>query len=195
MKEESLVALLRSAGEFELAVSANLDERISRTIFDSRKKEPYRFQEKLSSLFRLQYGISLLLVLILTGSLLKMRVDSVREDALYRQIIAEIISINEKKDVKRAMNIYSEDFFRQNRKADIRKNIEELFGHYSTIRYLPEKMEVVVRKDRILIRNKVRYSALPRDREYAPILLQGRERIYLKKDRDEWKITAWVLDK
>ncbi|MBU1076989.1 MAG: hypothetical protein KKH98_06845, partial [Spirochaetes bacterium] len=76
----------------------------------------------------------------------------------------------------------------------LRGNIKTLFENYSDIQYKPEKKKVIVKGNKALIENNIKYRAITINKDLKSLFYQGRERIYLKKDRNKWKIIAWVYE-
>lgn len=192
-----LEALLEEAGRFDLAPAADLDEKVRRIIYGNAGKEKtFLIRRFFRSLF-VKYAVAFCLLAAFSlffGRMMSLR-DRERKEEIYAGIIRRITAINEKKDVEEALGFFSEEFFRQNDRRQLKKNVEELFENYAPIRYKPEKVEVVLDGDSVLIKNRIRYSAAAANGHFRSISMEGLERIYLKKDRDEWKIVAWVLEK
>lgn len=190
-------ALLWEAGRFDLVSHEDLDEKILRIIRGPvktgkgfRVREFFRYPAA-----RYILAFSLIMVFWVTVGRIMSRRDRELKDEVYTAVISRIMAINEKKDVDKALGIFSEDFFRQNNRGDFRKNIEELFQNYTPLKYKPEKEEVVMNGNSILIKNRIRYTATAVNSGFKSIMMEGKERIYLKKDRDQWKIVAWVFEK
>jgi len=201
MNEERFIELLKSAGEFNLDVSESCEKKI----LDHLQKRPIegriqRLKAHLSSSVLLRPVLALLIIGI-AGifyiSIQKGNHVKINPQQLYNRIITEIQAINSERDINKALSIYSDEFFKvsgANSRAELKKNIETLFKNYNNIEYKPEKKKVIIRKNNALIENNIQYYAKATDNSIKPLIYQGKERIYLKRYRDTWKIVAWVYE-
>ena len=113
---------------------------------------------------------------------------------IYKNLVSEIQEINTRKDIQKAMAIYSDEFFKNTEKALVEKNIQALFENYSRIDYNPSKEKVLVNKNKALIENRVKYFAQAANKSVESISYQGKERIYLERYKNKWKIVAWIFE-
>ena len=195
MDDTKLIQLLMAAGNFELNSSDTVDNIIVNDIHNSNITE--RKEHRLLSSFFIRPLLAVLIIFILTLSIVKIRNTmhkKIEPQELYDYIISQIQDINVKKDIEMALNIYSEDFFNQNNRDELKKNIENLFMNYTEIEYRPVKEKIIVKNGNALIENKIKYYAKAYDKAVKPLFYQGKERIYLKRIRNKWKIVAWVYE-
>ena len=198
MNDERFIQLLNKAGDFDLKESKEIDGIILDNIYNT-PAVPVRvkWKERLFSPVLLRPVFAALIVIVLFFSILKIRnMQYTRIDTqkLYDQIISQIQKINSEKDIEMALSIYSEDFFKQNNRNAVKENIKTLFREYVAIKYEPIKEKIIIRNNNALIENKIKYCAEAVDKDVKPISYHGKERIYLKRYRDKWKIVAWVYE-
>ncbi len=198
MDEKRFINLLKNAGNFELENNKELDNTIINNIYSpSVKNSVKEWKNRLLSPVFLRPILTVLIIIIITLYFIQIKsikYSKINPQELYNQITSRIQEINTNKDIKKALNIYSDDFFKQNNRAEVKKNIEILFKNYTFIEYKPIKEKVIIKNNNALIENKIKYYARANNNQVSPISYQGKERIYLKRYRDEWKIVAWLYE-
>ncbi len=196
INEKELIQMLSEAGDFDLKISKETDNIIVNNIYDSGAMQ-YTWKERVFSAMILRPVLALFILGILTFSIIKIKNmpnTAVDPQELYNRIISQIQQINIEKDLEKAIDIYSEDFFQQNNKDELKKNIAALFRDYAVIKYEPTKEKIIVDRGNAMIENKIKYYAKALNKNVRSLLYQGKERIYLKRFRDKWKIVAWVYE-
>ncbi len=196
INEKELIQMLSEAGDFDLKISKETDNIIVNNIYDSGAMQ-YTWKERVFSAMILRPVLALFILGILTFSIIKIKNmpnTAVDPQELYNRIISQIQQINMEKDLEKAIDIYSEDFFQQNNKDELKKNIAALFRDYAVIKYEPTKEKIIVDRGNAMIENKIKYYAKALNKNVQSLLYQGKERIYLKRFRDKWKIVAWVYE-
>lgn len=198
MNEERFIKLLKEAGDFELKCNEEMDNIIVNNIYNppviKRLKE---WKDKLLNPVFLRVALAILIIGIIIFSFIQIRsirYSEIEPQELYNHVISQIQEINNKKDIKKALNIYSDDFFKQNDREEVKKNIEILFKNYATIEYNPIKEKIIIKDNNALIENKIKYFARAIDEGAKSLSYQGKERIYLKRYRNKWKIVAWLYE-
>ena len=198
MDEKRFINLLKNAGNFKLESNKELDNTIINNIYSPPVKNSVKeWKNRLLSPVFLRPILAVLIIIIITLYFIQIKsikYSKISPQELYNQITSQIQEINTNKDIKKALNIYSDDFFKQNNRAEVKKNIEILFNNYAFIEYKPIKEKVIIKDNNALIENKIKYYARAINNQVSPISYQGKERIYLKRYRDEWKIVAWLYE-
>ncbi len=198
MNEEKFIELLNKTGNFEPVTNKELDNIILDNIYNTPEiKVVKNWKNRLLSPVFLRPVLTIFIIGIVIFSIVKIsniKNSEINPQELYNQVISQIQEINIKKDIKKALNIYSEEFFKQNNRAEVKKNIEILFKNYTTIEYRQEKEKIIIKNNNALIENQIKYYANAENDKVKPIYYQGKERIYLKRYRDKWKIVAWLFE-
>lgn len=194
MNEQEIISLIQKAGDFELKNKEELDNKISYLINNTESKNSLLEKFFITNSHRIILTIIIILFIFLSYLKFYNKELKINKNEFYNKIISQILYINDKKDVNLALNIYGKDFFNVNNKAEIKKNIEQLFKNYNKIIYKPQKENVIVNADNALIENKIDYYATSDNRLIKPISMKGKDRIYLKKYNKQWKIIAWVYE-
>ncbi|MBN1898972.1 MAG: hypothetical protein JW827_09355 [Spirochaetes bacterium] len=176
-----LTQLLQSASPIELTPSPELDLKIKDIIYNTKTTKSF------FSVRALLFSLSVFIIFVIINHIFY-------PGYLYNNVMASIIKAQEEKNVDKALNLYSQEFFKRTSRRKVKDNIQKLFAHYKKIDYIPEKEKVILKNNNLLIENKVYYHADPKDREISPITFKGKERIYLKKESQGWKVFAWIYD-
>ncbi len=192
MNNQQFINLLKLTGDFKLEVSRETNSKIINNIYN-----PLISGAWINTILRsviIRPALAIFFVLILIFSILQLKNSKVNKDELYNIIISQIKEINIKRNSEMALNIYSEDFYNHISRAELKKNIEILFNNYSDINYEPVKKKVIIKGNKALIENNIKYSAAAYNSRIKPITYKGKERIYLKRHNNNWKIIAWVYE-
>lgn len=104
-------------------------------------------------------------------------------------------AVNEK-DTEKAFSFYSEDFGKDTgvNLTSLKKNLHDLNKNYKSIKYTMQNLKVYVREDNAVSDDVFLYNAVPVSRKFPALKYKGKERIYWKKEGQEWKIINWVYD-
>lgn len=192
MNNQQFINLLKSTGDFKLEVSRETDSKIINNIYNPPISGAWINIILRSVIIR--PALAILFVLILIFSILQLKNPKVDKDELYNTIISQIKKINIKRNSEMALNIYSKDFYNNISRAELKKNIETLFNNYLDINYEPVKEKVIIKGNKALIENNIKYNATAYNSRIEPIIYNGKERIYLKRHNNNWKIIAWVYE-
>ncbi len=118
-----------------------------------------------------------------------------KEDAVYflrffKEMQEAVIS----KNTEKAYSFYSKDFMSDSGvKLDkVKKNLAIINKAYSKINYTMSDVNVHIQKSQAVSMDNYTYFARPVKRGYEVLNHKGKERIYWKKEKDEWKIINWV---
>ncbi len=180
---------LKRAGDFKLDVSERVDNTIVNMI---RGYEPSRNNIFSVMFYRIAFSIVIFAIVVGVGINIQRKFEIINQTNLYNRIIGEIIKANNTKDLNAALNLYSKEFFILHDKNKIRNNINEVFKLYKEIAYKPKMEKIVVRKNKMMIKSEFTYTAR---NDKQVINYNGKERIYLKKENNKWKIIAWIYEK
>lgn len=192
MDNEKLLELLKSAGTFELETDKEVDMNIINNMYN-----PPISEVKINKILKSFFIRPILAVCIIIASIfliIKIKENKADSSEFYDTIISQIKVINNEKDIDQALNIYAKEFFTKNDREDVRRNIELLFSLYSDIKYEPIKEKVIIKGNKALIENNIKYQASAHNKKIKPISYSGKERIYLKRYNNEWKIVAWLYE-
>lgn len=194
MNNQDFLKTLRLSGEFDLEVSNETDERIINNIYNP--PIDVSWLDKLLKSFIIRPVLAVLVIGIFTFLVFNVNNNRKKIDSneLYNTVVSQIQQINADRDVERAVEIYDSEFFKQNNKAQLKQNIKTLFKSYSDIRYEPKNEKVIINGDKALIENQIKYFAAAKNKKTRSLHYQGRERIYLKRKHNNWKIVAWVYE-
>jgi len=183
--ENKMEKLLKRAGDIKISVPDEVDDKIIEYIYSYNDTKYQSFFKILKPAFVL--GVIIFLFLSVRSIFYS--------NMVYKNIMNRINSVQRERDVYKALDLYSQDFFTSNSKKELKENIESLFTLYKHIKYIPRKDRVILKGNRVLIENNVYYKAESDNKMVPKIEFKGKERIYLKKVNREWKIFAWVYDK
>lgn len=188
MKNEVFMKSLVEAGKFVPEISDTTDSNIKNFI---RNYEP---EKSISFAFVYRLAFSFLILAVIIGISFNVRnyINNKKNNMLYQNVISRIIEVNNTRDLKAALDLYSNEFFLTHDKNAIKNNISRFFSEYKEIKYKPEKEKVVVKNNRMMIENKFTYIA---KNKKDILMYNGKERIYLKKENNNWKIIAWIYEK
>lgn len=179
-----LIKLLKESAEVNVAPSDELDKKIMDVIYTSEDRIYFKWHHVLKPAF---VAVLLLFAVLILRNLFY-------PDYVYNNIMSTIIEVQKMRDINKALDLYSNEFFKTSSKNRLKNNIQILFKYYKEIHYVPEKYRVVLKGNNLLIENRIYYEAQPVKSGLPPIVYKGKERIYLKKENNKWKIVAWIYD-
>ncbi len=98
-------------------------------------------------------------------------------------------------DLEKSISFYSKDFMSDEgiNLEQVKENTEFVYEHYDNINYKMSNIIVTLKNDKAVSIDNFEYSAEPVKESLKPLEYKGTERIYWKKEGDEWKIINWVV--
>jgi hypothetical protein len=196
MEEKDLIQLMNNAGKMKLETSQKTDHMILSNISNVNirsLKRAHHIHNSLKIMMSIVAVVSLSFFLY-TGFISPSDLTQAEIAQIYSSFMNRVNEVHASKDVSKALSLYSEEFYSQNDKQKLTENIKNLFDNYFEIDYTPIKEKIIVKQDSALIENQFTYSAKPVDRSVQSLSYQGKEKIYLKKSDNHWKVVAWVYE-
>lgn len=123
--------------------------------------------------------------------------DYSQEDmSFFKGFFNEITEAARNKDTKKSFSFYSKSFMKEQGVMifTIKKNIDYLYENYDDINYKMNNINLMIDKDKALSTDDFEYTARPVKEGMPELEYQGKERIYWKKEGNQWKIVQWVTD-
>ncbi len=195
MNNNEIIKLLKNTGKkIELEVSPEKDKAIINMILRNNEEKNYLSLLKriLNPIF-IRTSLVTAMIIFVIGIFFNIHNNKINSEKIYKSIISEIIEANKKKDINKALSLYSKEFYELHNKKLIKHNIQKLFKDFDKINYIPENKKLILKDNNMLIINKFTYIAYKNNK---PVLkYKGNEKIYLKKENNKWKIIAWIYNK
>lgn len=132
MKYE-LIKLLKESAEVNVTPSNELDRKIMDVIYASKDKVYFKWNYVFKSAF---VAVMILFVVLIIKNVFY-------PNYVYNNIMSTIINVQKMRDINKALDLYSDEFFKMNSKDRLKDNIQMLFRYYKEINYVPEKYKVV----------------------------------------------------
>ncbi|GEM_PF-3689486 len=196
MNVNDIDILLKEHAEREkksLQTTTAFDERIRRTAreFTPCVRQPLRFSPLIRKLrFASAFAAVVCLCILVAGTLLDNRTSTAMEkDCL--QFYADLTKAIHEKDVSEIMSTYGCDIG-PSEQAKLVDKLNSFFNQYESLTYNAKDVMILTQNDEAVLKSD--YTLTAKSINGTSSLIEGKDRLYLKKTAGGLKLCLWISE-